>query len=38
MEKKSAYYSLYMDQFKDLSLDGQIDTYQSQIKAKGIKI
>ncbi len=38
MEKKGAYYSLYMDQFKDLSLDGQIDTYQSQIEAKGIKI
>ena len=38
MEKKGAYYSLYMDQFKDLSLDGQIDTYESQIEAKGIKI
>ena len=38
MEKKGAYYSLYMDQFKDLSLDGQIDTYQAQIEAKGIKI
>jgi ATP-binding cassette, subfamily B, bacterial len=38
MEKKGAYYSLYMDQFKELSLDGQIDTYQSQIEAKGIKI
>ncbi len=38
MEKKGAYYSLYMDQFKDLSLDGQIDAYQSQIEGKGIKI
>ena len=38
MEKKGAYYSLYMDQFKELSLDSQIDTYQSQIEAKGIKI
>ena len=38
MEKKGAYYSLYMDQFKDLSLDGQIDTYETQIEAKGIKI
>ncbi len=38
MEKKGAYYSLYMDQFKELSLDGQIDTYESQIQAKGIKI
>lgn len=38
MEKKGAYYSLYMDQFKDLSLDGQINAYQSQIEGKGIKI
>ena len=38
MEKKGAYYSLYMDQFKDLSLDEQIDAYQEQIEAHGIKI
>lgn len=38
MEKKGAYYSLYMDQFKDLSIDSQLDTYQSQIASKGIKI
>ena len=38
MEKKGAYYSLYMDQFKDLSLDEQIDAYQEQIEAYGIKI
>ena len=38
MEKKGAYYSLYMDQFKELSLDEQISSYQSQIQDKGIKI
>ena len=38
MEKKGAYYSLYMDQFKDLSLDEQIDAYQEHIEAHGIKI
>lgn len=38
MEKKGAYYSLYMDQFKDLSLDEQIDAYQEQIEGHGIRI
>ena len=38
MEKKGAYYSLFMDQFKELSLDEQISSYQSQIQDKGIKI
>ncbi len=38
MEKKGAYYSLYMDQFKDLSLDEQVDVYQSQIEGHDIKL
>ncbi len=38
MEKKGAYYSLYMDQFKDLSIESQIQTYDTQIKAKNVKI
>jgi ATP-binding cassette subfamily B protein len=27
MEKKGAYYQLYMNQFKDLSIQEQVDTY-----------
>ncbi len=38
MEKKGLYYALYMNQFKDLSIQGQLDTYDSQIKGKGVKI
>ncbi|MFA6620222.1 MAG: ABC transporter ATP-binding protein [Bacilli bacterium] len=38
MEKKGAYYQLYMNQFKDLSIQEQVDTYTSQIKDKGVKI
>jgi ABC-type glycerol-3-phosphate transport system substrate-binding protein len=38
MEKKGAYYSLYMNQFKDLSIQEQVDTYSSQIEGKGVKI
>ncbi len=38
MEKKGAYYQLYMNQFKDLSIQEQVDTYSSQIEAKGVKI
>jgi ATP-binding cassette subfamily B protein len=38
MEKKGAYYNLYMNQFKDLSIQEQVDTYSSQIEGKGVKI
>jgi hypothetical protein len=38
MEKKGAYYQLYMNQFKDLSIQEQVDTYTSQIQDKGVKI
>ena len=38
MEQKGRYYSLYMNQFKELSLDAQIKTYDSQIEGKGIKL
>lgn len=38
MNKKGAYYHLYMNQFKDLSVEGQIDLYDNQIEAKGVKL
>jgi len=38
MEKKGAYYQLYMNQFKDLSIQEQVDTYADQIKAKGVNL
>jgi ATP-binding cassette subfamily B protein len=38
MEKKGAYYQLYMNQFKDLSIQEQVETYSSQIEGKGVKI
>lgn len=38
MEKKGAYYKLYMNQFKDLSIQEQVETYSSQIEDKGVKI
>ena len=38
MEKKGAYYSLYMNQFKDLSIDGQIREYQENIEGKNINL
>lgn len=38
LETKGAYYELYMNQFKELSLDGQIKTYETQIEDKGIAI
>jgi ATP-binding cassette subfamily B protein len=38
MEKKGAYYDLYMNQFKDLSVESQIQTYDTQIAAKNVKI
>ena len=38
LEAKGAYYELYMNQFKELSLDNQIKTYEKQIEDKGIKL
>ena len=38
MEAKGAYYNLYMNQFRDLSVDDQIDEYRENIEGKGIKI
>jgi ATP-binding cassette subfamily B protein len=38
MEKKGAYYNLYMNQFKDLSIQEQFDAYKSQIEDKKVKI
>lgn len=36
MEKKGAYYSLYMNQFKEMSMGEQIDTYKEQIEDKNV--
>ena len=38
MEKKGAYYNLYMNQFKELSLDGQLEEFEKSIKGKDVKI
>jgi ATP-binding cassette subfamily B protein len=38
MNKKGAYYHLYMNQFKDLSVEGQINLFDNQIEGKGIKL
>jgi ATP-binding cassette subfamily B protein len=38
MEQKGAYYNLYMNQFKDLSIQEQFDAYKSQIEDKKVKI
>jgi ATP-binding cassette subfamily B protein len=38
MEKKGAYYALYMNQFKELDIKSQIETFDNQITAKGVKI
>lgn len=38
MNKKGYYYSLYMNQFKDLEIDSQLDIYQNQILDKDIKL
>lgn len=38
MEKKGAYYRLYMNQFKELSLDEQEKAFQSHIEDKGINL
>ncbi len=36
MNKKGYYYELYMNQFKELDVDSQIETYQKQIENKKI--
>jgi ATP-binding cassette subfamily B protein len=38
MNKKGAYYNLYMNQFRDLSVESQISTYETQIESKDIKL
>lgn len=38
MEKKGAYYNLYMNQFRDLSIESQIETYDKEIVAKNVKL
>ena len=38
MNKKGAYYALYMNQFKDLSIETQEKLYKEQIESKNIKI
>ena len=38
MEKKGAYYNLYMNQFKELSLDGQLEEFEKSIKGKDIEL
>lgn len=38
MDKKGHYYELYMNQFRDLSIDSQIKEYNQNIKGKGVKI
>lgn len=38
MEKKGAYYTLYMNQFKDMPMNEQLDKYKSQIEDKGIEL
>ena len=36
MKKKGYYYELYMNQFKQLNLEQQLNTYNEQIKKKGL--
>jgi ATP-binding cassette subfamily B protein len=38
MAKKGYYYELYMNQFKELNIESQIDTYKNQIEDMGIKL
>lgn len=38
MEKKGPYYNLYMNQFRDLSIQEQFEAYQTQIEDKKIKL
>lgn len=38
MEKKGRYYELYMNQFKELSIESQLKTYEDQIEKKKVNI
>lgn len=38
MNKKGRYYKLYMNQFKEMNISSQIDTYSEQIRKQKIKI
>ncbi|MCI1245600.1 MAG: ABC transporter ATP-binding protein/permease [Bacilli bacterium] len=38
MNEKGAYYELYMNQFRDLSMESQISTYETQIEDKNIDL
>lgn len=38
MNKKGYYYELYMNQFKELNIESQIETYSSQIESKKINL
>ncbi len=38
MNKKGYYYELYMNQFKELDVDSQIETYKNQIEGKKIQL
>lgn len=38
LEKKGAYHRLYMNQFQDLSVSSQLETYEKDIVNKGIKL
>ncbi len=38
MEKKGYYYSLYMNQFKDMSMGEQIDIFKKQIEDKNVNL
>ncbi len=38
LEKKGAYHRLYMNQFQDLSVSSQLETYEKDILGKGVKL
>ena len=38
MEKKGAYFNLYMNQFKELSIENQLEEYKTSIEGKDIKL
>lgn len=38
MNKKGAYYELYMNQFRDLGIESQISTFETQIENRGVKL
>ncbi len=38
MNQKGYYYELYMNQFKEMSIETQIDLYETQVENKGIKL